>query len=367
MGNFYKRLITVECFGDDELNKHGGYFGKDRDSAADLSANINPLGPPKGVVELIKSMADGISMYPEIDGISARRSLEKALGTGDGSTILGNGAIELIYLFARAIRPKKVLIVQPTFNEYKRAFEMYGSNVESFLCSEENGFRPDMGDLAKRVESGAYEAVVICNPNNPTGVFTEAKGFEPLLHALEKRGGILFADESLVDYSLGESLIGNIESRNVFILRSMTKFYSLAGLRIGYGAGHRSIIEKMEKFKEPWTVNAFALEALPLMMADGEYRKKTLGFYKYEKEYMLHRLSDVKGLEPVESRSNFILCRVEGNGAKGLDEHLKKRGVYIRTCEDFEGLGDGYIRVAVKKRDYTDRFISAAIEYFNQS
>ncbi|KDR96506.1 L-threonine O-3-phosphate decarboxylase [Peptoclostridium litorale DSM 5388] len=348
------------------MNKHGGYFGKDRDSAADLSANINPLGPPKGVVELIKSMAGGISMYPEIDGISARTSLEKALGTGDGSTILGNGAVELIYLFARAIRPKNVLIVQPTFNEYKRAFEMYGSNVESFLCTEENCFRPNMYALAKRVESGSHEVVVICNPNNPTGVFTEAKDFKPLLDGLAKNRGILFADESFIDYSLGESLIGNIENHDVFILRSMTKFYSLAGLRIGYGVGHRSIIEKMEKFKEPWTVNAFALEALPLMMADGEYRKKTLDFYKYEKEYMLESLSGVKGLDPVESRSNFILCRVEGNRAKGLDEHLKKRGVYIRTCEDFYGIGDGYIRVAVKKRDYTDRFISAAIEYFDQ-
>ena len=352
--------------GDDNLNKHGGYFGKDRDRVADLSANINPLGPPKGVVELIKCMAGGISMYPEIDGISARKLLENALGINAGSTILGNGAIELIYLFARAIRPKSVLIVQPTFNEYKRAFEMYGSNVESFLCTEENGFRPDMDYLTQKIEEGGHDAVVICNPNNPTGVFTEAKDFEPLLDVLEKTGAVLFADESFIDYSLGESLIGNIESRKVFILRSMTKFYSLAGLRIGYGAGNRSIIEKMEKFKEPWTVNAFALEALPLMMSDDEYKKNTIQFYKDEKKYMLEKLSGVKGLDPVESRSNFILCRVENADAKGLDEHLKYKGVCIRTCEDFEGLGYGYIRVAVKKRDYTDRFISAAMEYFGK-
>lgn len=352
--------------GDDNLNKHGGYFGKDRDRVADLSANINPLGPPKGVVELIKCMAGGISMYPEIDGISARKLLENALGINAGSTILGNGAIELIYLFARAIRPKSVLIVQPTFNEYKRAFEMYGSNVESFLCTEENGFRPDMDYLTQKIEEGGHDAVVICNPNNPTGVFTEAKDFEPLLDVLEKTGAVLFADESFIDYSLGESLIGNIESRKVFILRSMTKFYSLAGLRIGYGAGNRSIIEKMEKFKEPWTVNAFALEALPLMMSDSKYKKNTLQFYKEEKEYMLEKLSGVKGLDPVESRSNFILCRVENADAKGLDEHLKDRGVCIRTCEDFEGLGERYIRVAVKKRGYTDRFISAAMEYFGK-
>lgn len=329
------------------MNKHGGYKGKAA-GITDFSVNINHLGMPVRAEKKLKEAIEGLGKYPEIDGASMCSYIEKRLGMPEGSVILGNGGIELIYLFARAIRPRTAIVVQPTFNEYKRAFEMYGCKVDEFCSKEFECFMPDMDRLADRVRSERPAVVALCSPNNPTGVKISPKDALGAMEAAKEVGTSVLIDESFIDFSGGESFIDLIGDYPVFVVRSMTKFYAIPGLRLGYGVGSAGIINKMKMCKEPWSVNSLSLSIIPELFEDREYEAGTLKEYRSGKKVMLEALGEIDGIKIYPSQTNFVLCRLGRGTGDMLNEHLVKRGFFVRTCKDFCGLGEDYVRIAVR-------------------
>ncbi|NBG87105.1 pyridoxal phosphate-dependent aminotransferase [Isachenkonia alkalipeptolytica] len=370
------------------MNKHGGYLGN-KEQVIDFSVNISPFGPPESVKQGIMESLEAIEKYPSIDGEDYRYLLQKAFSLDKldpRQLIIGNGAMELIYLFARSLKPKRVLLVQPTFNEYQRAFELAGTKVEYFILEESSGFSIPEDQLMKKLENLKPEALLLCSPNNPTGVYYEKKLLQRIAHVMSTWEGILFVDESFEEFVLDEDLYGNEESTlfsaedssgdntgsetaplyntgimNMFILRSLTKFYGIPGLRLGYGIGHSSLIEKLLEHKEPWTVNTFAFKALEKIVFEKEYPRHLTEWLKEEKNYLEKHFQELRnlGLIIYPSSVNFYLGKIPGISAKLLQEKLLEAGIYIRTCEDFHGLDHEHFRFALRMRKDNEKLIQA--------
>lgn len=346
------------------MNKHGGYFGDSEKKIIDFSVNINPLGVPDTLKEKLKKSIDNLESYPEIDGISAKNTLSKKLNVDREDIILGNGATELIYLFAKTFKPKRVLIVEPTFTEYERAFYLNESEVYHFKCNENDEFKINIELLLKDIDEIRPETVVICNPNNPTGIFTEWESMKFVLDKLKTMSGSLFIDESFIDFTEKHSYIAMIEDYPIFILRSMTKIYAIPGLRLGYGLANKTIIEKLNKYKEPWTINSLALDSVEVLIDDNRYIEETKKWYTSEKKYLKENLKQIKSLTVYESEGNFFLCKLKKSNSIELRDYLLKLGIYIRTCEDFYGLDDRFIRIAVRSREENIVLIEKLNSYF---
>lgn len=346
------------------MNKHGGYFGDSKKKIIDFSVNINPLGVPEKLKEKLKNSIDHLESYPEIDGISAKNILSERLNVHSEHLILGNGATELIYLFAKTFKPKKVLIIEPTFTEYERAFSLNTSEIYHFQCKEDDDFKINIESLIKEIDEIRPEVLVVCNPNNPTGIFTERESMRQVLDKLKSIDGKLFIDESFIDFTERDLYTSMIEDYPIFILRSMTKIYAIPGLRLGYGLANKSIIERMNKHKEPWTINSLALDSVEVLLEDIEYKDETQKWYLSEKKYLRESLKQIRLLSIYESEGNFFLCKLKSSNSIELRDYLLDLGIYIRTCEDFYGLDDSFVRIAVRTREENSALIRALNNYF---
>jgi len=330
------------------MNKHGGYYGDNQEGVIDFSVNINPLGVSEKVIKRINKSLREIVRYPEIDGSSSRGIIARNLGIEKTEIILGNGATELIYLYARTIKADKVLIIQPTFNEYERAFRISGSRIFNFLLSEEGGFQIDEAELICKIKEIKPDMLVICNPNNPTGIFVEYQKLTAVFDYMKKIGSYIFIDESFIDFTDEEDLLSLIDKYPVFILRSMTKFYAIPGIRLGYGLACEELIARLNDFKEPWTINSIALDIVSTLYEDKEYIANTKEWLSREKGFVKEELGKFKDIKVLNTYTNFHLCKIRNQKASELREKLLIDGIYIRTCEDFYGLGDSYFRIAVR-------------------
>jgi len=341
------------------MNRHGGYTG-DQDDMLDFSVNINPLGMPDGLKEILTETIGELNRYPEIDGRTALGVLASFTDIPEDNLILGNGAIELIYLFARAVRPGSALLLTPAFNEYRRALEMNGcTDISEFVVDEQSVFRADREDFLNEVRKTAPEAVFICNPCNPTGIFIDPEIVRAWIDA-SPSDTIWFIDESFVDFSDSTGIGSDIlEDRKVVLLRSLTKFYALPGLRIGYAAGSSEIISRMKALKEPWTINALALKAAEYLPETAGFADASRNYMKNERRRVEEALADIQGIKAYPSQTDFHLIRSDRIPARELADRLLGYGICVRTCEDFPGLGEKYIRAAVKLPEDNDRLIRA--------
>lgn len=344
------------------MNFHGGYRGN-ASKMLDFSININPLGMPSRLkYDLIAAM-DELGKYPEILGETHRDGLAQELGVDANQVILGNGAIELIYLFARGLcrSDSRAMIVVPTFNEYRRALEMNGwADVCEWEAGEAADFRINPDALAEAIEEKKPNVVFICNPNNPTGMAYSCDYLRNLMDDCSPNT-LWFIDESFIEFSAKESCLTLVadEHRPIVLLRSMTKFFGVPGLRIGYAVGHEAIIHAMERYKEPWSINTFALEAVDTVYRDKKYIRNTKEYIKKERRRVFVALSKLNGLKVYQSAADFHLCRLKCGTAEALNEGLNAQGINIRTCDDFTGLGPDYFRIAIKKKEDNDLLIKA--------
>ncbi|KNF07899.1 threonine-phosphate decarboxylase CobD [Gottschalkia purinilytica] len=333
------------------MNKHGGYFGDNDYKVIDFSVNINPLGVPGSLIDELQNSLRDLVRYPEIDGDTGKEVIASKIGVKKDNIVVGNGATELIYLFSKTFLPKKTLIVQPTFTEYSRALKLNGSEVYSFDTDEKQSFEINIDKLVAAIDNINPNLVVMCNPNNPTGVFTHKEDIKPVLDKIKAAGGYLFVDESFIDFTNEENYISFVKGYPIFLLRSMTKTYGIPGLRLGYGIGNKDIISEMNKKKEPWTINSLALKAIPILLEDQEYIHETFQWYNKEKEFLKNELDKIDYIKTYKSYGNFFLCRLLNENADSIKDYLLDKGIYIRTCEDFLGLDSSYIRLAIRERD----------------
>jgi len=328
----------------------------------DFSANINPLGFPESVREVIEKNIDSIIHYPDPEQRDLKKAAASYYGVGEENVLPGNGSVELINLALETLRPSKVIIPSPAFTEYAMSAKARGIEVE-LLDLTKNGFMWD-GDfeelLIKKMSLGSL--VIVCNPNNPTGILVSSENIRALMKEAKRKGAFLLLDEAFIDFIGEHESLGReaVNYPNIIILRSLTKFFALPGLRLGFAIANRDLVSRIEKLKDPWNVNTFAAAVGREVLKDEEYIKRTREYIDRERNFLWHKLKEFDGLKPFKPSANFILVKITGNfTASYLSRELLKKGIMIRTCGDFAFLDDTYFRVAVKSREDNETLIEA--------
>ncbi|MBI4687289.1 MAG: threonine-phosphate decarboxylase [Nitrospirae bacterium] len=344
----------------------------------DFSASINPLGVSKEIRSEIKKYINSLIHYPDPEAAELRERLGEYHRIDPESIICGNGSTELIYLIARVLKPERLLMPQPTFSDYERACRTssYELRVMSYELRKEDNFdiRPDefISAMTEMIQSTEHRAqntdkknskdslgsglwtlgsvflAFLCNPNNPTGRLLAKDDVLKIAEAAKKVKCYLVVDEAFIDFSPEESVIRYVKDNPyLIVLRSMTKFYAIPGLRIGYGVFPLHLTGALRGMKEPWTVNMLAQKAAVMALEDASYREASFALIKREKKFLEEGFKK-SGIEFFPSEANFYLLRIDG--AENVYETLRKKGILIRKCANFYGLDSSYIRVAVKSR-----------------
>lgn len=344
--------------GNQEKNRspksHGGdrwaaetRWGISADKFIDFSASINPMGPSPYSLQAIQENLLRLEHYPEPRGLALKRALAEYLQTDEEQIVLGNGSLELIYLCARMFGRKRVIVLAPSFTEYGQGVE-HPSIIRVALNLSH--MHLPFEEIAGILE--ADDLLFINNPNNPTGNLFCREELLQLLELVNARQAKLVLDEAFIDF-VGDtkaSLRDRCCHDNLIILGSLTKFFALPGLRIGYALSSRGNIQRMEQLLPPWRMNTLALAAGAAALQDHEYIEKTIALTAGERSFITSELRKMKGLAVYHSRANFVLVDACQRGIKAgeLLEKMGSEGILIRDCSNFYNLSPYHFRLAVR-------------------
>ena len=349
---------------------HGGtvyaaarYLGVAPEEILDFSASINPLGPPPVVREAVMAAYDRIVHYPDPEATELREALARRHEITPSEVCPANGSTELIHLLPRLIPGSRALIVAPPFSEYAAALEKGGWEVHYFFLESGNGFSLSLPRLAERLADGV-DLLILANPGNPTGTLVPLAEVNNMLELCRISGTIPVIDEAFIDFCEEESAISAVigDGRGL-VSRSLTKFYALPGLRLGYAVAATEVIERLSGLIPPWSVGTLAQAAGVAALADTGYRDRTLGFIAREREFLSAGLAALHGLRPFPSAANYLLVELtSGLSATSLRERLLPYRILIRDCANFPGLSDSFFRVAVRGHEENRQLLSSLAE-----
>ena len=237
-----------------------------------------------------------------------------------------------------------VMVLAPTFGEYEAACRLAGATITRYNTM--NAAR-DIDDIIGRMPRGG--CVFACNPNNPTGSLAPKKAMRKMAKAAAEINTLVFLDECFIEMAQTDESLIHDRHGNLFVLRSLTKSFGLAGVRAGYGIGSKKMIEILDRIKVPWNMSGYAQCIAAKALDDASHIAKTKKLLKKEYAYLRRRLAKAPGISCYDSDANFILIRTEED-SKAVQKKLLRKGILVRDCSSFAGLGKNHIRVAVRTR-----------------
>ncbi|GAW91266.1 histidinol-phosphate transaminase [Calderihabitans maritimus] len=329
-----------------------------------LASNENPLGPSPEAVEAMRNMAEKVHMYPDGNCYYLKRRLASMFGLTKNNFIIGNGSDEILKLIAETFIKEgdEAIIANPTFSEYTFATQLMGGKC---VYVDLKDFRYDLPAMADRI-TDRTKLIFVCNPNNPTGTIVTASEVEDFMRRVPEEVIVVF-DEAYWEYVTSEDYPDTLEyvkkgKKNVIILRTFSKVYGLAGLRIGYGMANSELIEWINRAREPFNVNSIAQAAALAALEDQVHVRKSININNESKEWLYRKLEEI-GLSYVPTEANFMLINVK-HDSRQVFQKLLERGVIVRTGDIF-GL-DQYIRVTIGTLNQNERFIEALQEVLKE-
>lgn len=347
------------------LNGHGGdiqalsqRLGCPPEEIIDLSSNINPLGPPPGVMAHLRGQLSVLCRLPEVDGRGVNTRMADLLEVSPDRVLAGAGTTQFIHGMFGVLRSRRVLIVGPTYADYADACRMHGITPKYFLSEAQQQFRIDPARLD--VPVGRADTVVICNPNNPTGTMLPREELAALCRC--HPGTRFVVDESYLPFvpdGEKQSLI-NTASDNVIVLHSLSKIYRLPGLRIGFVVASPPIIQAFRQQMLPWSLNGLAQAAVDYLAENQEsvtvFVRKSREFISQERERFLSRLRDAPAFKAFPSSTNFFLIELPVTMSAGsVWERLAQQRVLVRNCANFYGLSERFIRIAIHQTNVNEK------------
>ncbi len=326
------------------------------DDFLDFSANINPLGPPAAALAAgAKALRGEVGRYPDLHYPELRAALASYLEVSPEVVLPTNGGAEALFLAARtaAERPgRKAIILEPTFSEYVAAARAAGFDVVRVVARRpETDFRLDLAVLDEALENlGDAGLVFLCNPNNPTGDAVARQEVLQMARRVREAGAVLVVDEAFADFAPHLSVAPEVDEV-LLVARSFTKFFAAPGLRLGCLV--TSDVARVRAFQPSWSVNAVAEAAGIAAAGEAAFAEATLAEVTLRRRELLFALGRLPGITPYPGAANFLLVR----GPQGLPERLAQRGILVRGCEPFHGLGPEFFRVAVRGAKENERLV----------
>ncbi len=327
----------------------------------DFSVSTNPLGPPPDIREALNNAS--IESYPDSEASELTQSLAKKLNIAPDNLLIGSGSTELIRLVAIAYFGVEdaVLIPQPTYGEYEIACHLVGAQVLKQPMRKETNFQLNIAETADLLRKHQPKGIFLCNPNNPTGQYLSKERVKEILSIA--KDSLVILDEAYIAFTENAwSSLDLVSWGNLIILRSMTKDYALAGLRLGYAISAEPIISILKRVRPPWNVSSVAQKAGILALNTDAYLKACGLKIQQAKEFLIRELTHL-GLSPLPSPTNFFLVEV-GNAAE-FRQALLRKGILVRDCASF-GLPD-YIRLAPRTLSECQRLITAIKEVYHHA
>jgi threonine-phosphate decarboxylase len=305
-------------------------------------------------MEAVKENARLIKFYPDPNPVEFKEEIAKYVGRGidEENILLGNGSIELIYMITE-ILPKgfKALIPVPSFSEYEKAALRVGG--EPVFVQLPQDFSLEVDKIKKAVTDDT-KIMCICNPHSPSGTLYSKEQLLDLVDFCNKKEIIFSVDENYIEFadkSMDNTLAGVVRDyENLFVIRSVTKFYGMAGIRFGYAVAAGNLIDKLETIRQPWSINGLACQVTMAAINDTEFIEKTKQTIAKEKAALANALGKIEGLHVYPSVTNFLLVKMENKKITStmLKELLAKERILIRDCCTFMGLDDHYFRVTIR-------------------
>ncbi len=347
--------------------KVAGELGFDNTVAVrfDFSVNLNPFGPPLPVKHLASEFENLISGYPEVDAATAEKILAEAHNVSPEAVVAGNGATEVFSLAVQALRPGSAVWSAPGYSGYREVCEKFLIEARPVTAQCSAGiFTPDFMRLAKP----GPDMIFLASPNNPTGQAINPQRVIDFAKANPHKN-IIF-DESFIDFcpdAPSRTIIGREDCPdNLLVVKSLTKFFAVAGLRLGFAWGAPDIIAKLREKRLPWTINGIAQEAAKLLYRERDYIERSRKATTDLREKLLKSLSAFPQLKRYSSSANYVLAEIvdEKWNADSLQKHLLEQGILIRNCSKIAGLDDRFVRLAVRPESETAELIAALNKIF---
>jgi len=333
----------------------------------DFSASINPLGPPDGLERVLQENFARLQHYPDIHNRQLIEALARFHDLPEDQVAVGNGSTELIAWLPSTLGIRSAAVVLPTFAEYAKAFASQGVPLRKLHTRAENGFQPLVSELEGALCGQPPDAVLITHPGSPAGTLLSRDVRKWLLEKSKNDGFYLIVDEVFVDFCEGESLKrAAADHPRLVLIRSMTKFYGIPGLRVGYALAAPETTARLRSRVPPWSVNTLAQAAACYCLQQDAYRRRTLELVNRERTRLRAALNAIPGLRAFEGQANYLLVRMDERlpEASALQAALLHRHrLLIRDCASFEGLGTRDFRVAVRLPEENNRLLRAAKEW----
>jgi len=351
--------------------QHGGSpqsdlarFGLKTPPILDFSVNLNFLGPPPIIKQRWMEFFDCIVDYPDMGGRGVKGYYEKKFRIAQKNILPGNGSTELIYLLPRVLGLKKVVIIIPSYHDYARASRQAGAQISYLPLTPDHNFAfPEQDKMTVALQGS--DALWCGRPNNPTGNLFSRQAILDLADKFPQKWFII--DEAFIQFvgNYSETSLLSSEIRpNLLILNSLTKFYAMAGIRLGGVIGHEDIITRLRRIKEPWSINGIADRLCYLLPNCFPYEDKTRTLINQARMQLEIHLEKIEGIKFFPSAANFILC--QWNRTDNLDHllrHLLINGLYVRDCRNFTGLENNFFRICIRSLKDNNLLINALASF----
>ena len=349
------------------VEKEARRLGLSRDKIIDASASIVPFKLPKKLNNyLINSINNGsIKNYPDRSYFEVKNSIAKWHNIDPSMILPGNGASELFTWAARDASLNGISsLPSPGFGDYERALKCWNASyIHSPIPLSWTNSNPQSFPIRPKTD-----VLWITNPHNPTGQLWSRSSIEKLLTNYK----LVICDEAFISLTPGgekQSIIDLTKNyKNLIVIRSLTKFLGIAGLRIGYAVTNSNRLLKWEEIRDPWPVNTLAINATNMIMKDSKMHKKRLNkihkWIEEEGKWLHNSLSDFSNINPLPTTTNFQLIKSDSS-ILNLVDNLKKRGILLRDCRSFINLDENWIRISLQKRKQNIQIINTLKDYIN--
>jgi threonine-phosphate decarboxylase len=332
-------------------------YGRSSDGFVDFSSNMNPFGPPACVERLMREGWKDINKYPDPAVRELRHALSVEYKVPPESILVGNGAAELIDLAVRVLQPKLTGLARPSFSEYEEAVHKIGGEVRNIPLNAANGFEAELDTMVRAASE--CDLLFLGHPNNPTGRLVPSEVVERVIGS----GTPLILDEAFIDFVEEEERNTWIREAakldRLMVVRSMTKFFAIPGIRLGFIVAHPERIEQLRRLQVTWSVNFLAQRIGVEALQDREYAKRVKSWLAQERSWLTAQLEEL-GLNVFPSEVNYLLFSLAGHpGVKigSVQREMGLRGILVRDGSRFLGLNDTYCRVAIRLREDNEKLV----------
>lgn len=338
---------------------HGGDIYRHKPDY-DFSANINPLGVNDRILKAATDSLKDMANYPDVYCAKLRAALAQSLEVNPEWLYFGNGAADVLFTLVLALKPKRALLLSPTFAEYEQALQSIDCHIDYYNLTKENAFTLTLDYLQLLTDD--LDLLILCNPNNPVGNTIPTSILQAILATCQTHGITIIMDECFNDFLENDSentLTNELATyNNLYILKAFTKMYAMAGLRLGYLiTSNQGVLAKMNKVSQPWSVSVPAQAAGVAAVGEDEYVERTRRYIAKERDYLCKELNAM-GIKVYKPEANYIFFYHRLDWYKELLAHK----ILIRDCSNYRGLTKGYYRIAVKRSEENQQLIKAMKE-----